>query len=102
MQLHQFKTPLIKKKTSRLKIVTICDGRKLIRTLHTLSDMDKGVTSKKMQLEAGLTHLSNNTVRGVLNMNGLSKEDFKRRKEFAHNMILYPDSIEGRYLLLFG
>ena len=64
--------------------------------------MGKGVTSKKMQLEAGLTHLSNKTVRGVLNMNGLFKEDFTARKEFARNMILYPDSIEERHLLLFG
>ena len=96
--------PLIKKKTGRPKKVTLRDERKLIHTLHTLRYMDKGVTSKKMQLEPGLTHLSNTTVRGILNKNGyrylqtrrkglLSKEDLKRKKEFASNMILYPDTV---------
>ena len=96
---------MIKKKTGRPKKVTLRDERKLIHTLHTLRYMDKGVTSKKMQLEPGLTHLSNSTVRGILNKNGyrylqtrckglLSKEDLKHRKEFVRNMILYPDSVE--------
>ena len=96
--------PLIKKKTGRPKKVTLRNERKLIRTLHTLHDMDKGVTSKQMQLEAGLTYLSNSTVRGILNKIGyrylqtrrkglLSKEDLKCRKEFAHNIILYPDTV---------
>ena len=57
-----------------------------------------------MQLEAGLTYLSNSTARGILNKNSyhylqaqrkglLSKEDLKHRKEFARNMILYPDTV---------
>ena len=38
---------LIKKKTSRPKKVCLHDERKHIPTLHTLRDMDKGVTSKR-------------------------------------------------------
>ena len=75
--------------------------------------MDKDVTSKKMQLETGPTHLSNSTMRGVLNKNGyhylqtqrkglLSKGDLECRKEFPRNMILYPESAKERHLLLFG
>ena len=96
--------PLIKKKTGRPKKVTLRNERKLIHTLHTLCDMDKGVTSKKMQFEAGLTHLSNSMVRGILNKNVycylqtrrkwlLSNEDLKCRKEFVCNKILYPDTV---------
>ena len=48
--------PLIKRKTGRPKKVTLHDKRKLICILHTLRDIEKVVTSKKMQLEAGLTH----------------------------------------------
>ena len=39
--------PLIKKKTSTLKKVTLHDEAKLFCTLYTQNYMDKGVTSKK-------------------------------------------------------
>ena len=69
--------------------------------------MDKGITPKKMQLEADLAHVSNSTARGILNNNGyrylqtrlkelLSKEDLKSRKESSRNMILYPDKVWKR------
>ena len=74
--------------------------------------MNKGVTSKNLQLEAGLAHLSKSTVRGILNKNGyrclqtrckglLSKEDIKRRKEFARNTILYQDTVRKKNICFY-
>ena len=87
-----------KKRSGRPRIVTDRDERKLIRALKRLRKTDGSLTSKKIQVEAGLIHLSNRTVRAILNKHGfkylqarrkglLSDKDLKRRLQFARNML---------------
>ena len=52
-----------KKKIGRPRIVTDRDERKLVLVLMKLRKTDGFLNSKKLQLQAGLTHLSNRTVR---------------------------------------
>ncbi len=51
-----------KKRTGRPRKVTDRDERELFRVLKKLRKSDGSLTSKKIQVEAGLTHISNRTV----------------------------------------
>ena len=94
-----------KKKIGRPRIVTDRDERKLVLVLKKLRKTDGFLNSKKLQLQAGLTHLSNRTVRAILNKHGykylqsrrmglLSGNDLKRRLRFARGMIKnYPEDV---------
>ena len=94
-----------KKKIGRPRIVTDRDERKLVLVLKKLRKTDGFLNSKKLQLQAGLTHLSNRTVRAILNEHGykylqsrrkglLSGNDLKRRLRFARGMIKnYPEDV---------
>ena len=94
-----------KKKIGRPRIVTDRDERKLVLVLKELRKTDGFLNSKKLQLQAGLTHLSNRTVRAILNKHGykylqsrrkglLSGNDLKRRLRFARGMIKnYPEDV---------
>ena len=94
-----------KKRTGRPRKVTDRDKRELSRVLKKLRKTDGSLTSKKIQVEAGLTHISNRTVRAILNKHGfrylqsrheglLSNEDLKRRLKFACNTLKnYPENV---------
>ena len=90
----------VKKKTGRgrPRKVSNRDERNILRSLHKLRELDGACTSKKVQLDAGVTHIANRTVRHFLNKNGysylqarrkglMSKADLKRRTKFARKMI---------------
>lgn len=97
--------PVKKRKTGRPRKVTERDERELVRVLKKLRETDGSLTSKKLQVEAGLTHLSNRTVRAILNKHGykylqsrrkglLSNDDLKRRLQFARLMLKsYPEEV---------
>ena len=94
-----------KKITGRPRKVTDRDERELLRVLKKLRKTDGSLTSKKIQVEAGLTHISNRTVRAILNKHGfrylqtrckglLLNEDLKRRLKFARNTLKnYPENV---------
>ena len=94
-----------KKKIGRPRIVTDRDERKLVLVLKKLRKTDGFLNSKKLQLQAGLTHLSSRTVRAILKKHGykylqsrrkglLSRNDLKRRLRFARGIIKnYPEDV---------
>ena len=96
---HSMSVPkIIKRGRGRPRKVTDRDERNIIRVLKKLREKDGACTSKKVQVEAGLKHISNRTVRDVLNRNGysylqarrkglMSKQDLQRRTKYARKMI---------------
>ena len=97
-----------KKKIGRPRIVTDRDERKLVLVLKKLRKTEGFLNSKKLQLQAGLAHLSNRTVRAILNKHGykylqsrckvlLSGNDLKRRLRFARSMIVRSSIIHSVY-----
>lgn len=87
-----------KPKRGRKKVIDARGERNLVRTLKY--NRDKGIpfTSRRLQMESGLLHASNRTVRRTLNKNGfkylqarrkglMSRADHKKRVAFARKMI---------------
>lgn len=85
-------------KRGRKKVIDARGERNLVRTLKY--NRDKGIpfTSNRLQMESGLLHASNRTVRRTLNNNGfkylqarrkglMSRADHKKRVAFARKMI---------------
>ena len=68
-----------KKKIGRPRIVTDRDERKLVLVLKKLRKTDGFLNSKKLQLQARLTHLSNRTVRTILNKHGYKYLQSRRK-----------------------
>ena len=59
-----------KKRTGRPCKVTDRDKQELLCVLKKLRKTDGSLTSKRIQVEVGLTHLPNQTVRAILNKHG--------------------------------
>ena len=89
---------IIKPGRGRPRKVRDRDEPNIIRVLKKLREKDGACTSKKVQVEAGLKHISNRTVRDVLNRNGysylqarrkglMSTQDLQRRTKYARKMI---------------
>lgn len=81
----------------RPKKLTVQDKRRILRTIPKLREELGNFTSKRVQLESGATHVSNRTVRNVLNKEGyhylrsrkkglLHAADLKSRLKFAKNV----------------
>ena len=73
------------------------DSRQIIRKIAELRNTDGSFTSKKVQLAAGLTHVSNRTVRRVMNENNykycrsrkkglLLRSDLVKRVKYCKNI----------------
>ena len=86
------------KKRGRKRLLDTRDERMLLRSLRDNREKGLQVTSKRLQLESGLTHVSNRTVRRKLNENGykflqarkkglMSRKDLKKRLKFAKDII---------------
>ena len=79
----------------RPKKLSIQDERSIIRTIPKLREELGNFTSKRVQLESGVTHVSNRTIRNILNKEGyhylrsrkkglLHAGDLKARKKAFH------------------
>lgn len=84
-------------KRGRKKMVDARGERSLLRALRNNRENGIAFTSKRLQVESGLTYTSNRTVRRTLNKFGykhlqarrkglMSRDDLKKRKKFARNM----------------
>ena len=82
----------------RPKKLTAYDNRRLLCSLASLRESDGSFTSNRIQLNAGLTHVSNRTVRRVLNNEGyyylrsrkkgrLRPKDLKKRLSFCKGQL---------------
>ena len=103
----------VKRKTGRPRKVTEREERELVRVLKKLRETDGSLTSKKVQVEAGLTHISNRTVRAILNKHGfrylqsrrkglLTVKDLKHRLQFARRMDKnYIEDVWSRQICFF-
>ena len=86
------------KRRGRKKLLDSRDERSLLRSLRHHRDQGLQVTSKRLQVESGLTHVSNRTIRRKLNDHGykflqarrkglMSRKDHKHRLQFAKHII---------------
>jgi hypothetical protein len=88
-----------KRKTNkgRPKKLTVRDERSILRTIPKLREKLGNFTSKRVQLESGVTHVSNRTIRNILNKEGyhylrsrkkglLHAADLKARKKFCQKV----------------
>ncbi len=86
------------KKRGRKNLIDARDERGLLRELRNNREKGIAFTSKRLQVDCGLTHASNRTVRRTLNKNGykylqarrkglMSRKDHKKRLTFARKMI---------------
>ena len=75
----------MKRKTGRPRKVTERDERELLRVLKNLRQTNGCLTSRKLQVEAGLTHLSNRTVRAILNKHGYKYLQSRRKGLLTNN-----------------
>ena len=106
--IHRHATPIITsvsdvgvdhgKRRGRKRLLDSRDERSLIRSLRHHREQGIQVTSKRLQVESGLTHVSNRTIRRKLNDHGykflqarrkglMSRKDHKRRLQFAKNVL---------------
>jgi len=87
-----------KKNAGRKKLRTKRDERKILLQVIKLRESDSNFTSKRIKHEAGVHHLSDRTLRRILNLNDyfylqtrkkglLSSLDLMKRARFASNML---------------
>ena len=94
-----------KRNVGRPKLLTERDGRNIVRSIRQLREVSGRFSSRRVKMEAGITDVSDRTVRRHLNKRGyfylqsrkkglMSKADRVRRVKFAKNMLKkYPKDV---------